>query len=1032
MGTAMVGQDGPKLSGGVKAAALLGLAVLALAVAHTHPLWRYLTQGIPYGYHVVPGFELVPLMPGDHLQFFYWCWLLVDNIFGPSSLLTNPYEFNSFLSQGLPGFANFPFSLLYVILYPLGAVPAYNALVLLSYVLAGLCAYALALEVLGSRLAAIPAGLIFALLPFRAAQVLSGHLYGFVAFLLPLSLWCLERGLRLRSWRWGAGAGLCLVAMGLMEGHLVYYTSLLMGPYVVLRLLVENRRDDPGAGNPIAVLGPLLGGLGLGLTVHLRNLRMQTGDFWSLELALTLGLCLLICLCLWLLLSWLTLAVTDLDLAQSRRLWSRSLQPLLLAPAYAIQFVLDIPHLGSLILVALVGWGLTRSLPSIWRKRRRPQWPQGIFKPVWALAGGLALAAGHMLYVKARSFDSSIAGGGRGLHEVKLFTPHLENIFQIDLTRMEELIYPTYTLIILAVAGLALLCLSRPNRGRQGALAAIWASLGLVSLWLSLGPTVGPLPLYELLYQHLPFFNFPRVPGRMILVAVLLLSLLAGWALRELTSMRLLTRGRAGACALALVALLAWDLWPKHAAGTGICLLPPAGPLEQAVKKHLPTGPDAKARLLGLPIWPGDSHQSSIYELMIARTRAKMVNGYSPVVPRKYIEQVFKPLYPLDLGLVDAGTLAALQKNRIKAAVFWDDYLIYASKVSPFPPALARQRLAASGAFKSLAQHGNAFLWEIDPQARPDPRPGAVISPVTSVWQPHELKHQTGRLLEDSQASGWGLLFQEQPEPGAHLGPRIHRLAGNVAQAKTGRDKPGFLSFGPYWVYPPGRYLVRFRVRRGAQAPKAVAGFVDVAADFGRLGLARLELAPEVLPPDQKWHEVRLVFEIKGLTNLEFRTYFSGNCDLELDAVLVSFEQAALSARSFRAQDLWRQTGDLVADARVKGGLAVRGQAGFHPPRYLMHGPQLTCPPGRYLARFRLSPEGQAPPAAEVCHLEVALDKGRRVLGHLKIMGKDLAKGYRDYEVGFHMPRRAELGLRVKFLGGASVRVAGVEIVPDG
>ncbi|MBI4798206.1 MAG: hypothetical protein HY794_05635 [Desulfarculus sp.] len=60
----------------------LGLVLLLLAGVHTHPLWQHLGQGIPYGYHVVPGFELVPLMPGDHLQFLYWCWLLGDNLAG--------------------------------------------------------------------------------------------------------------------------------------------------------------------------------------------------------------------------------------------------------------------------------------------------------------------------------------------------------------------------------------------------------------------------------------------------------------------------------------------------------------------------------------------------------------------------------------------------------------------------------------------------------------------------------------------------------------------------------------------------------------------------------------------------------------------------------------------------------------------------------------------------------------------------------------------------------------------------------------
>jgi hypothetical protein len=102
---------------------------------------------------------------------------------------------------------------------------------------------------------------------------------------------------------------------------------------------------------------------------------------------------------------------------------------------------------------------------------------------------------------------------------------------------------------------------------------------------------------------------------------------------------------------LILVVLLALDTWPMTI--TGISLLPPEGKVEAAIRENLPTGSKADKRLLGLPIWPGDSHQSSAYELLTTRTRAKMINGYSPVVPRAYVEKVFKPLYSLDLGLVD-------------------------------------------------------------------------------------------------------------------------------------------------------------------------------------------------------------------------------------------------------------------------------------------------------------------------------------------------------------------------------------------
>ncbi len=1002
----------------------LGLALLLalLALAQTHPLWRYFWHGLPYGYHVVPGYEIMPLMPGDHTQFYYWCWLMLDNLIGPSGFLTNPYEFNSFLSQGISGFANFPFSLLYVMLSPLGPVGAYNALVILSYVLAGLCAYAFAHEVLQDRLAALPAALIYALLPFRAAQVLSGHLYGFVAFMLPLTLFCLERGIKRRSWLWGGAAGLCLLGIARMEGHLIYYTALLLGLYLPLRLIMlapdKSEDDSGGIWAPWLVL---LAGLGLGFTAHLAGLRGGGAALWSLELAASLMIYPLLTLSAWLVMSGLLNVLAGLEPKDARLALARVLGPFAASPLYAVQFSLDIPHLGAGIMAALLLAGLIWAWPLLRGIRPRPPaWDWGLMKPLLPAGLGMASAVGFMLYVKATAFDGSIAGQGRGLHEVKLFTPHLQDLFDLANVHMERLVHLGYVVPLLALAGLLTLVFARrPLRSRSQ--AAVWALIGVLGMILSLGPTLSFLPLYELLYKHLPFFNFPRVPGRMIIVAVLFLALLAGWMIKELRSRW--PRGSGFVWAGALILLLSLGTWPRQL--TGISLLPPEGKVEAAVRNNLPTGPQAEKRLLGLPIWPGDSHQSAAYELMITRTRAKMINGYSPVVPREYVQKVYEPLYPLDLGLVNQKAIEALDKNRVGQVVFFDDDQVYARKVSPFPPALARQRLMSSGAFTPLAREGNMFLWSLKPGSGPDKNPGQVTSPVTSLWEAEWLPRNAGRLLVDQEASGWGLLYEEPPDIGGPLGERITRRGGNVVQAKAG-DNPGYLCFGPYKTFPPGSYRVRFRLRRG---PGPVPGRVDITTDKGNRLLAEKLLDPKVLPPDGAWHDVNLGLNLEGLTNLEFRVKFDGPTDLAVDAVLVNFARAIPENGFFLAQKLWRQAGDLMDDDMVPGSLAVAATPGRTPNLYLIHGPQQTVDPGRYRARFRIAGAKDTPPGAVLAHLAAATDLGRRVLAHKTLTAKEAGDGdYRDIELEFEVKRRLEVGLRVRYAGGGPLRLAGVEL----
>ncbi|MCA1905762.1 MAG: hypothetical protein LDL11_04120 [Desulfarculus sp.] len=1006
---------------------LLTLGLVVLALLHTDPLWRFWREGIPYGYHVVPGYERVPLMPGDHLQFLYWCWLLVDNLLGPSALFTNPYEFNTFLTpQGMPGFANFPFSLLYVALHPLGQTSAYNALVIGSYLLAGLAAFALAREVLDDPRAAWPAAVVFALLPFRASQALSGHLYGFVAFLLPLTLWCLERGLKRRSLAWGLGAGLCLLAMARMEGHLIYYTALLLGLYLPLRLLLAGAEATPPAeptslgGGLIQALWPALAGLGLGATGHLMMIRTGGAAFWSPGLVETLALYLLLALVAWLLLSWLAAALTSLDLTACRALLGRALAPLALAPIYAVQFVLDWPHLGAGLLLVLALAGLLPILPRLWRARRRPALPAGWWRPVPPLALGLAGGAIFMIHVKRSIFAASIAHQGRGLDEVRLFSPHLADLFDPANVHMERLIFSGWGLMILALAGLARLLPARPRPG--AALASLWAGLGLLFVLLALGPSLPALPLYQSLYRWLPYFNFPRVPGRMILMAVLMLALLAGWVWRAMLA-RLPGRRWPTLAALGLAALLAVDLWPPTP--VGICLLPPSGPVETAIRQELPPGAPSAQRLLGLPIWPGDSHQSSIYELTIARTGATMVNGYSPVVPRAYLEQVYQPLYPLDLGLVDAPALAMLRRLNVPLITFHDDEMVYPAKVSPFPPALARQRLLASGALELAVHDGNVFLLRLRPEARPDPAPAAITSPVTSLWEAESLRRDTGQLVEDRAASGWGLMFTEAATVGGPLGPRHPRAAGNLVSARAGLDRPGFLSFGPYKAFPPGEYQAVFRLRRGAGP---IPGHVEVVCDQGRRVLARQELDPDRLPADGLWHDLVLPFSLADITVIELRTAFAGVSDLDLDLILVRFADALPADGFFRAQDLRRQTGDLAADPRVPGGLAVLARAGHHPPLYLMHGPQQTLEPGRYRASFRLAADGSNPPGAVLADLVVATDLGRIPLGHRVLTAADLGPDYQDIAVDFTLARRLETDYRVRNTGRGSFRLAGVSV----
>jgi hypothetical protein len=179
---------------------------------------------------------------------------------------------------------------------------------------------------------------------------------------------------------------------------------------------------------------------------------------------------------------------------------------------------------------------------------------------------------------------------------------------------------------------------------------------------------------------------------------------------------------------------------------------------------------------------------------------------------------------------------------------------------------------------------------------------------------------------------------------------------------------------------------------------------------------------------------VEVPFRLDALAPVNLQAFYSGTADLALDVVTVCFADQATPPAFYRAQDLWRQTGDLAADAQVPGGLAVTARPGYHPPLYLMHGPQRMYPPGRYVAAFRLagdSPGSVPAPDAPAVHLAVASDLGRITLTQRKIAAQELQPGYGDYRLTFTLERPTILGFRARYLGGAGLRLAGVSVTPS-
>ena len=169
---------------------LVGLALYAVcAVWATWPAIRHVDGAY---YLARPAAGHGEAAAGDHLQLGWAFWLVGHQLERGASPLADPYSFRP-EAEAPPSLQGWLFGLPY---WPLGAVFgdvwAYDLIVLLSFVLAGVlaCWWLRALGV--SRAAALLGGVVFCLMPYRVGQS-TGHLLGLISFLLPAVLLALER-----------------------------------------------------------------------------------------------------------------------------------------------------------------------------------------------------------------------------------------------------------------------------------------------------------------------------------------------------------------------------------------------------------------------------------------------------------------------------------------------------------------------------------------------------------------------------------------------------------------------------------------------------------------------------------------------------------------------------------------------------------------------------------------------------------------------------------------------------------------------
>ncbi len=973
----------------------IGAALLLLALVWTFPLGEHLTGAIPYTILPKPGLEIIPLYPGDHLQFYYRLWLFSDSLQKGHPFVPSGYEFNE--NMGRPAMSSqfFPLSLLYALFAPLGGALAYNLLLLLTFPLTGLFTYLLIRSYGGGFWGGIAGALTAAFMPYRLGQLAGGHPNGFVYFSIPCLLWLLEEylrtGRRLLAWL----AGMVLFSQVFMELHAAFYTGLLMAFYLPMRWLIPPGRwigFDPARTKAFlparftwapgaAALAVAL--FRLFLILQARETPMSFPTAVVSALAWGLGV---------LFLHALACAILGGIFSLGRRtvagVLASALMPLLLLPLYGLRFLLPIPMLGRVLAAAAAIGTLGLALGGVVRlARSRPLVlnPRGILRGrahgLIPLALSLAGSGMWILHLRNNLFSGTSVEKGRSLSEALLFTPGLEYALRRVNPAVEFYLYPGMVALLILAAGL--LWKQREAERRDGWIFLFFGAAAALSYLFCFGQRGGGiLPLYELV-RTFPFMSYGRVSSRAMIVFTPAFSIIVGLGLGRLTSR---DPARWPAALLGLLAVVGLLADYGATASFGLTRLPPGNlAYEEAAR-------GGRGKIIEVPLWPGDSAWSSIYQYWITRYRHRMVNGYSPVVSRDYFNRVFQPLVGLNVGSLGPDEAALLRSMGVDRLLLHEE--VFPPQVSPFPFRLTLQALEASPWLRLSRHDGWVWMFEVLDQ----PRTGSA-APIGAP----PLASPTGIILEGEAGN--------MNPAGTERTPR--------GWAATGSDPERPVVRGPDRLYPAGTYRLRLRLSRPGSGPASALLRVG-----DRAGKVLGERSWRWNSVDGEPADFRYDFELVKPRRLVFEVFPRGDGPLRVEYLYLLLGDQDDPPGMVAFADL-PHAGRIVDDPGGAGGAVVLLHAGVDPGMPFPVGPRRLLPPGtwKFTVRYRVG-EGSTY-GARILLKEV----DGPVLGDLRLMRRPGA-GWAEAVGTVRTDRELFFGLEVYYFGTSDVWLDRLEVKP--
>ncbi len=196
---------------------------------------------------------------------------------------------------------------------------------------------------------------------------------------------------------------------------------------------------------------------------------------------------------------------------------------------------------------------------------------------------------------------------GRSFGQVEHYSAEVPDFLSRDQQELEGIVYLGWTVLLLALAGLAVLLVGR----RWGLSLALGLGV-LVPTLFALGAN---LPGYETLWRHLPGLRHTRVPERLMPIACLALAALVAVAVS-----RLRWPGTAAIVALLLLVDLRLGLFHATAA-------------DEHNRAYAALLGEPAGRLLELPVFPPGEQDAAVYLYYRMQAPREGPAGYTTTAP---------------------------------------------------------------------------------------------------------------------------------------------------------------------------------------------------------------------------------------------------------------------------------------------------------------------------------------------------------------------------------------------------------------